>query len=66
MKWIKKEPAVFWATLTGVIEAFFALAIGFEWITVTTTQVGLIMLFVAALGTMFGFLARSMVRPVEG
>jgi len=66
VKWIKKEPAVFWSTLTGVIEAFFALAIGFSWIEVTTSQVGLIMLFIAALGTMFGFLTRSMVSPVEG
>lgn len=65
MKWIKKEPAVFWATLTGLIEAGFALAIGFEWIEVTTSQVGLIMLFIAALGTMFGFFTRSMVAPVE-
>lgn len=63
MKWIKQEPAVFWATLTGLIEAGFALAIGFGWIEVTTSQVGLIMLFIAALGTMFGFIVRSQVTP---
>lgn len=65
MTFIKREPAVFWGLLTAVAEAVVGLLLVFDVVDWTTTQVGSVMLVIAAVGGMFAFIVRSQVTPTQ-
>lgn len=65
VEYIKNEPVRFWAAITGLIAAVFALLIGFEVVTWTAEQIALIMGVLAAVGVLFQFFfVREKVTPV--
>ena len=67
LNYIKEEPVRFWAAVSGLIAAVFALLIGFEIVSWTPEQVGLILGVLAAVGTLFQFFfVREKVTPVSG
>lgn len=64
--YIKQEPVRFWAAVTGLVAAVFALLIGFEVVSWTPEQIALIMGVLTAVGTLFQFFfVREQVTPVD-
>ena len=62
---IKEEPVRFWAAITGLIVAIFAVLVGFDIVSWTTDQIGLILGVLAAIGVLFQFFfVRNKVTPV--
>jgi uncharacterized membrane protein required for colicin V production len=66
MSVIKQEPVRFWAAIMGLIAAVIAALIGFDVVSWTTEQVGLIIGVLTAVGVLFQFFfVRNQVTPVE-
>jgi len=61
---IKAEPVAFAGLLTALVTAFIALAIGFEWVSWTETQVALILGVWSAIVAILTFIVRGSVTPV--
>ena len=65
MNYIKTEPVRFWAAITGIVIATFAVLVGFEVVAWTQTQIGLILGLFTAIGVLFQFFfVREKVTPV--
>lgn len=61
---IKAEPVAFAGLLTALVTAVIALAIGFEWVSWTETQVALILGVWSAIVAILTFIVRGSVTPV--
>lgn len=62
---IRQEPVRFWAAITGVVVAVFACLVGFEVVTWSQEQIGLILGVLTAIGLVFQFFfVREQVTPV--
>jgi len=61
---IKAEPVAFAGLLTALVTALIALAVGFEWVTWTETQIALVLGVWAAITAVLTFLVRGQVTPV--
>ena len=64
MRFIKARPVLFWGSLTTLVEAVIGLLLVFG-LDLEPEQVGGIMLFLAALGTMFVFIMQGLVTPTN-
>ena len=64
MSFIKDRPVLFWGSLTTFVEALIGLLLVFG-LDLTPEQIGAIMLFLAALGTMFVFVMQGLVTPTH-
>ncbi len=64
MRFIKARPVLFWGSLTTLVEAVIGLLLVFG-LDLEPEQVGGIMLFLAALGTMFVFIMQGLVTPTD-
>jgi VIT1/CCC1 family predicted Fe2+/Mn2+ transporter len=66
MSIIKEEPVRFWAAIMGLVAAVIALLIGFDIVSWSSEQVGLIIGVLTAVGVLFQFFfVRNQVTPVE-
>ena len=64
MRFIKDRPVLFWGSLTTLVEAVIGLLLVFG-LDLEPEQVGGIILFLAALGTMFVFIMQGLVTPTN-
>lgn len=65
MSIIKEEPVRFWAAITGLIVAVFAALVGFDVVSWSQDQIGLILGVLAAVGVLFQFFfVRNEVTPM--
>jgi uncharacterized membrane protein YkgB len=63
MSFIRERPVMFWNSLTGIAEAVIGSLLIFDLIDWTADQVGMVMVLIAAVGTMFSFLLQGIVTP---
>jgi uncharacterized membrane protein required for colicin V production len=62
---IRNEPVRFWGAITGVVIAVFACLVGFEVVSWTDKQIGLILGVLTSIGVLFQFFfVREQVTPV--